>query len=77
MNTETAVIIAIVLAIVMVLGVATMFNTGLDETGKSLFGENTDEDGFFNPGGPPTEFPDTGSETQESSFRGPVIYDSV
>ncbi|MFQ3274979.1 MAG: hypothetical protein ACI9LV_000056 [Candidatus Nanohaloarchaea archaeon] len=69
MNAETAVVVAIVVAVSIVLSVSLVFSGSLDQVGQSLFGENSEGQGFFTPeGGNGYEFP-TGdeSETQDSS----------
>jgi hypothetical protein len=48
-NSETAIVVAVVIAITIVLSVSLFFNTSLDRVGQSLLGENSDEPGFFTP----------------------------
>jgi hypothetical protein len=72
MNAETAIIVAVVVAITIVLSVALVFNGSLDEVGQSLFGEDSEGQGFFEPeegdnGG--YEFPTEGSGSEETAYE--------
>lgn len=67
MNSETAIIVAVVVAITIVLSVSLVFNGSLDQVGSSLFGENSDSGGFFQPDGNENEGYDFPTESSESS----------
>lgn len=75
MNAESALIVAVVVAITIILSVSLVFNESLDEVGKSLFGENSDGEGFFSPS--EQEFPTTedSSNTDFNFNIGAVSYD--
>lgn len=71
MNSETAIVVAVVLAITIILGVAIFYSASLDEIGASAFGENSDG-GYFTPGEDQiTDFPTQGnSEQKDSNLEG-------
>ncbi|MBY6293967.1 hypothetical protein GLU60_01105 [Nanohaloarchaea archaeon H01] len=60
MNSETAILIAIVLSILIIVAVYGATDVVLDETGNSLFGDSQDDQGLFNPpeGGEERPFPE-------------------
>lgn len=77
MNSETAIVVAVVLTITIVLGVALFFTGGLDEVGTSLFGDNSAEDGFFQPDEGVDEFPSRDSDTTSSSHSEVISIDKL
>lgn len=78
---QTNLIAAVVLAIIIVLSVALLFNSTLDSAGNSLFGDNTDGGGFFDPGDGDGrndyEFPTSDSETEDTSGLVVMSFDSL
>lgn len=73
MNSETAIVIAIVISVIIILSVATAFSGTLSEAGSSVFGENSEDSGLFEPDkeGERYDFPDTSdSETSDGILEG-------
>lgn len=71
MNSETAIMVAIVVAITIVLSVSLVFTGGLDQVGQSLFGEDSEGNGFFDPqkdDGGGYEFPTENSDTEDTFY---------
>ena len=78
MNSETAIVVAIVMAVLIVLSMATIYSGSLDQVGSSLFGENSDQNGLFEPDEDVNEFPTReNSQTEESVFQEDLVYDEL
>lgn len=71
MNAETAVLVGIVLAVIMVAGVYAVFSGGMTQAGESLFGSDS-ESGFFDTPegmGEDTKIPTGGTSDTDSAME--------